>query len=107
MAAVLSFINLSQQDAFLSVADGAGDAQFVAKIPSGHVSRQASAAGTTWNVVTGDSFQITAGDANRAYLISSRGVFEVTATRGVAPEGGGAVMDTDYQGQIGHGSPEF
>ncbi|HZQ08433.1 MAG TPA: hypothetical protein VFD70_17755 [Anaerolineae bacterium] len=105
--AVISFINLGQQDAFLSVGDASGDIQFVAKIASGHVSRQASSAGTTWTVVAGESFQIIAGDANRAYLISSRGVFEVTSTRAVAPEGGSAALDTDYQSEMGHGAPEF
>lgn len=107
MAAILSFVNLSQQDAFLWVAGADGELQFVAKIASGQMSRQASAAGTVWSVVTADTYQISAGDANRAYLISARGVFQVTATQAVAPEGGTASDDSGFRGDIGSGAPDY
>jgi predicted phage gp36 major capsid-like protein len=102
---ILSFVNLSRQDAFLSVADGSGDLVFVARLAPGQAARQVSASGQEWNVVASDSYQITAGDSNRAYLISATGVHEVSSTRAIASESGVAIDDDDFQGYGGGMAP--
>lgn len=93
---ILNFVNLSRQDAFLSVGDSTGEPQSVGKILPGEVSRQATVEGLTWTVVGSDSYQITAADKNRVYIIGSQGVYEVQNARALTAESGAPPVDFDF-----------
>lgn len=94
--AILNFVNLSRQDAYLSVGDGSGEPQPVGKILPGQVSRQATVEGLVWTVVGNDSYQITASVKNRVYIIGSQGVYEVREAKPLTAESGAAAADFDY-----------
>lgn len=93
---ILNFVNLSRQDAYLSVADASGEVQSVGKILPGEVSRQATVEGLVWTVVGSDSYPITASDKNRVYIIGSQGVYEVRDAKPLTAESGAVAADFDF-----------
>lgn len=104
---ILSFVNLSRQDAFLSVGEANGEQQYVIRLAPGQATRQSAAAGQTWSVVASDTFQIPAPDKNRVYLISASGIYRVETTTSLASESGVSMDDPDFRGEIGGGAPAF
>jgi hypothetical protein len=102
---ILVFVNLSRQDAFVSLIEADGNAIFAAKLAAGQVSRQISTAGEKWSITSSDSFPITASDKNQVYLIGTSGVYEVDAPRAIAPESGAAISDFDFPAYGGGGWP--
>lgn len=101
--AVLSFVNLSRQDAFLSVRDATGELQFVAIVAPGSVLRQATTAGWKWNLVANDSIEFSAQDKNTVYLISGTGVHEVTDAQMLVVKSEASAADFDFPSVIGGG----
>lgn len=101
--AILSFVNLSRSDAYLSVEDASGELQFVAKILPGTVSRQATAVGLKWNVIASDSYSINADDKNQVYLIGSNGVYAVSGATALTAESGAKPTDAEFPIWIGGG----
>jgi len=93
---ILVFVNLSRQDAFVSLVEADGNALFVAKLASAQVTRQISTAGEKWSITASDVFPLTAGDQNRVYLIGANGVYEVDAPHPLAPESGAKPTDFDF-----------
>lgn len=101
--AILSFVNLSRNDAFLSVEDETDELQFVAKIAPGSVARQATAKGLKWHVTASDSFEIKATDHNTVYLIGTNGTYLVNTTSAVESDSGASPTDLEFPANIGGG----
>lgn len=93
---ILVFVNLSRQDAFVSLVEPDGNAIFAAKLASGQVARQISTAGEKWSITASDVFPLTVGDKHRVYLIGTAGVYEVDAPRPLPPESGAKPTDFDF-----------
>lgn len=102
---ILAFVNLGREHAFVSATDADGVPQLVAALGVGQSTRQYAPVGSTWSVVAQDTFQLTAGDKNRVYLIGSSGMYEVESTRGLKPESGAAPADLDLPAFGGSGWP--
>ncbi len=101
--AILSFVNLSRQDAFLSVEDTTGEMQFVAKITPSTVSRQATVEGLKWHITASDSFEITAADHNAVYLIGTNGTYLVATASPLESDSGAKPTDLEFPGWVGGG----
>jgi hypothetical protein len=102
---ILVFVNLGREHAFVSVSDDQGVPQLAAALGVGDSARQFAAVGSTWSVVAKETYQITAGDKNRVYLIGSGGLYEVENVRGLAAESGASSTDFDLPAMGGGGFP--
>lgn len=102
---VLIFVNLGRQDAHVWAVEENGDTQFAAKLGSGESVRLLSAARQKWNVVAGESYDISASDKNRIFIIGSGGVYQVDHTQAIAAESGAIPSDFDYPSSGGGGWP--
>lgn len=103
---IVTLVNLSRADAFVSVAEGGADMRFVTALAPGQAARQATAAGQSWSVVAGDSYIVPPADRNQVFLITANGVYLVESTRAVTSEGGIAIPDPDFP-SIGGSAPAF
>ncbi len=88
---MLIFVNLRRSDAFLSVNNAEGIPEFIATLSPAQATRQTAAAGSVWSVTTLDnvnySYQVTARDQNRVYLIGSQGLYQVEQATALSTDG--------------------